>query len=729
MNIVRVALAVPLPRFFDYLYAPDLTPIVGGRVLVPFGSQKRVGIVVDLPASSDVAKEKLKPIIDVLDTESLFNSTTWDWLAWSANYYRAALGDVLFQALPVKLRNGESAVKNDRTFWHITELGKQAFESGELKRAKKQIEALNLLLTQDLEKGNNEISSAIWSALKGKDYVEEIIVPTEQKSWQQALGDNPLANLDNRLTLNKQQALAFSQLLFQEGFNVWLLEGVTGSGKTEIYLQYIEEVLKKGKQVLVLVPEIGLTPQTVRRFQARFNVEIDVLHSNLNDTQRLNVWERARTGQSAIVIGTRSALFTQFSDLGLIILDEEHDGSFKQQDGWRYHARDLGIVLAQKLNIPILLGSATPSLESVNNVQNGKYRHLVLSKRAGNATALRQFVIDLKHQRIQNGLSEPLLQRMQEHLEKGNQVLLFLNRRGFAPVLLCHECGWIDECHHCEKPYTYHQHQRVLRCHHCGAQKTVPMQCGHCGSTHLVTTGLGTEQLEETLKARFPQYNIARIDRDSTARKGKLEGYLDDIQQGKSQILIGTQMLAKGHHFPNVTLVALVNVDNALFSLDFRAEERLAQLYVQVAGRSGRAEKQGEVVLQTHYPDHPLLTTLLEKGYQAFAEETLKLRHNMGLPPFSFQALFKAQCRHSEEAENALSQLASFFYEQKIEGLQVLGPIPAPFSKKAGQYRWQLLLQHVSRKQLQAALSRYSPELIKSSQVRLILDVDPLDLS
>ena len=729
MNIVRVALAVPLPRFFDYLYLPDLTPIVGGRVLVPFGSQKRVGIVVDLPASSDVAKEKLKPIIDVLDAESLFNSTTWDWLSWSANYYRAALGDVLFQALPVKLRNGESAVKNDRTFWRITDLGKQALESGELKRAKKQIEALNLLLTQDLEKGNNEISSAIWSALKGKDYVEEIIVPTEQKSWQQALGDNPLVNLDNRLTLNKQQALAFSQLLFQEGFNVWLLEGVTGSGKTEIYLQYIEEVLKKGKQVLVLVPEIGLTPQTVRRFQARFNVEIDVLHSNLNDTQRLNVWERARTGQSAIVIGTRSALFTQFSDLGLIILDEEHDGSFKQQDGWRYHARDLGIVLAQKLNIPILLGSATPSLESVNNVQNGKYHHLVLSKRAGNATALRQFVIDLKHQRIQNGLSEPLLKRMQEHLEKGNQVLLFLNRRGFAPVLLCHECGWIDECHHCEKPYTYHQHQRVLRCHHCGAQKTVPMQCGHCGSTHLVTTGLGTEQLEETLKARFPQYNIARIDRDSTARKGKLEGYLEDIQQGKSQILIGTQMLAKGHHFPNVTLVALVNVDNALFSLDFRAEERLAQLYVQVAGRSGRAEKQGEVVLQTHYPDHPLLTTLLEKGYQAFAEETLKLRHNMGLPPFSFQALFKAQCRHSEEAENALSQLASFFYEQKIEGLQVLGPIPAPFSKKAGQYRWQLLLQHASRKQLQAALSRYSPELIKSSQVRLILDVDPLDLS
>ena len=505
---------------------------------------------------------------------------------------------------------------------------------------------------------------------------------------------------------------------------------MTGSGKTEIYLQYIEEILKSGKQILVLVPEIGLTPQTVRRFNARFNVEIDVLHSNLTDTQRLYVWDRARSGQSAIVIGTRSALFTQFSNLGAIILDEEHDASYKQQDSWRYHARDLAIVLAQKLNIAVLIGSATPSLESINNVQNGKYQHLVLSKRAGNSTALRHFVIDLKNQNIQNGLSKPLLDRMKAHLEKGNQVLLFLNRRGFAPVLLCHECGWIAQCPHCEKPYTYHQHQNVLRCHHCGAQKTIPRQCGDCGSTHLVTTGLGTEQLEETLKMLFPHYSVARIDRDSTARKGKLEGYLEDIQQGKSQILIGTQMLAKGHHFPNVTLVALVNVDSALFSLDFRAEERLAQLYIQVAGRAGRADKQGEVVLQTHYPDHPLLTTLLANGYQAFAKETLQLRHSMGLPPFTFQALFKAQARHSDLAENCLSQIADFFQSKQITGLQMLGPMPAPFSKKAGQYRWQLLLQHPSRMTLQKALREYQQaELEKNSQVRLILDVDPQDLS
>ena len=730
MKIVRVALAVPLPRLFDYLVSDDVLLQIGMRILVPFGTQKRVAIVADFPTKSDVPEDKLKAILQPLDLAPLFTPIYWDWLHWAANYYQAGLGDVLFQALPVKLRNGESAVKNDRTFWRITDAGKNALEQGLLKRAKKQVEALQCLSETDLEKGNNDFSSAIWSTLNAKGFIEEISIQTTPLSWQQSLGDNPIVNAENRLTLNKQQALAFSQLLFHSGFNVWLLDGVTGSGKTEIYLQYIEEILKLGKQVLVLVPEIGLTPQTVHRFKSRFNVEIDVLHSNLTDTQRLYVWDRARSGQSAIVIGTRSALFTQFSNLGAIILDEEHDASYKQQDSWRYHARDLAIVLAQKLNIAVLMGSATPSLESINNVQNGKYQHLVLSKRAGNSTALRHFVIDLKNQNIQNGLSKPLLERMKAHLEKGNQVLLFLNRRGFAPVLLCHECGWIAQCPHCEKPYTYHQHQNVLRCHHCGAQKTIPRQCGDCGSTHLVTTGLGTEQLEETLKTLFPHYSVARIDRDSTSRKGKLEGYLEDIQQGKSQILIGTQMLAKGHHFPNVTLVALVNVDSALFSLDFRAEERLAQLYIQVAGRAGRADKQGEVVLQTHYPDHPLLTTLLANGYQAFAKETLQLRHSMGLPPFTFQALFKAQARHSELAENCLNQIADFFQSKQIAGLQMLGPMPAPFSKKAGQYRWQLLLQHPSRMTLQKALREYQQaQLEKNSQVRLILDVDPQDLS
>ena len=732
MPFARIALPVPLHRYFDYILPASMKVVVGARVLVPFGMQQRVAVVVDVVEQTDVPEEQLKPVLACLDDTSLFSPESWQFLSWAANYYHTPLGEVLSQALPVKLRQGESAVEKQKIFWKPTALGEQALAQGLLKRSKKQLEALQAA-NDGMEKGNNPFGSGIWSALKAKEYITEIAQEPEIQTWQQQLAGEPIVNKADRLTLNKQQALVFSQLKFTQGFTAWLLDGVTGSGKTEIYLQFIEEILNQGKQVLVLVPEIGLTPQTVSRFQARFNVVIDVLHSNLNDTQRLHVWQRARSGQSAVIIGTRSALFTQFADLGAIIIDEEHDASFKQQDGWRYHARDLAVVYAKQLNIPVLMGSATPCLESLNNVQQGKYQRLCLSEKANQSTSLQQHVIDLKHQSMRNGLSEILIKRMQVHLEKGNQVLLFLNRRGFAPVLLCHECGWMAECRHCDKPYTYHQQHNVLRCHHCSAQKPIPRQCGNCGSTQLITTGLGTEQLEDTLKAIFPNYGIARIDRDTTSRKGKLEGYLEDIQQGKSQILIGTQMLAKGHHFPNVTLVALVNVDSALYSLDFRAEERLAQLYMQVAGRAGRGTQQGEVLLQTHYPEHPLLQSLFQQGYNQFALNALALRKAMGLPPFSSQALFKAQSRHSEDAEHLLAQFAAYLQQVKRDiapELQILGPMPAPFSKKAGQYRWQLLLQHPSRATLHQVLTAFGRDQgDQATKVRWILDVDPLDLS
>ena len=733
MKIVRIALAVPLIRCFDYLLPTDSKVVPGCRVIVPFSNKQRIGIVVDFPTHSDLPIEQLKQIIRCLEEETLFNSDMWKLLHWAANYYHAPLGEVLFSALPVKLRNGESAVEKKRVLWHITPLGQQALQNGNLQRAKKQLQALNALSDNNLEKGNNPFSSAVWSQLKQKEWVEEKECHIEHIDWQQRLQGMPLIRSE-RLTLNRQQALVLSLLLFRQGFTAWLLEGVTGSGKTEIYLQLIEEILKKGRQVLVLIPEIGLTPQTVQRFQARFNVIIDVLHSHLNDNQRLQVWQRARSGQSAIVIGTRSALFTPFSDLGLIVIDEEHDPSFKQQEGWRYHARDLAVVYAKQLDIPLLMGSATPSLESLHNVNEGKYRHLQLLQKAQNSTALEQHIIDLKKQKLYNGLSEILLKKIEHHLSKGNQVLLFLNRRGFAPVLLCHECGWIAECSHCDKPYTYHQQHTVLRCHHCGGQKPLPMQCGNCGSTHLITTGLGTEQLEDRLQKHFPQYRITRIDRDSTARKGQLENRLADIRQGKSQILIGTQMLAKGHHFPDVTLAALVNTDSALFSLDFRAEERLAQLYIQVAGRAGRTEKAGEVILQTHYPTHPLLQNLISGGYAAFAKQALQLRYQAGLPPFTAQILFKAQSRSNEAAERLLEQIAAYFRQWRIENniadMQILGALPAPLSKKAGQFRWQLLLQHQSKSILQKALSDYQQQRFpNASQVRLSWDVDPQDLS
>ncbi|QIW16541.1 primosomal protein N' [Pasteurellaceae bacterium RH1A] len=735
MKLVRIALALPLNRDFDYLLPPDCPAPIGARVLVPFGNQKKVGIVVGFPLQSEVPADKLKPVLAVLDQESIFDKESWSLLNWASRYYHAPLGEVLLSALPTKLRQGESSQPSPPDYFQLTEIGQKALQNGLLNRAKKQLEWLTILskFASFFEKPT-ACPSSIWKALLEKGYLERVEVPLQSFSWQEKLGNQPQCNKDNRLVLNKQQCLVVSRLIYQEGFGAFLLNGVTGSGKTEVYLQVIEAVLKRGQQVLVLVPEIGLTPQTISRFQARFNVEMDALHSNLNDNQRLTAWLRAKQGESAIVIGTRSALFSQFANLGLIIIDEEHDSSFKQQEGWRYNARDLAVMRAKHRNIPIILGSATPSLESLQNVANGKFTQLELQYRAGQAQSVQAQLIDLKTQRVYQGLSESLLSLMKSHLERGNQVMLFLNRRGFAPVLLCHECGWVAQCASCDKPYTYHQKMRVLRCHHCSSQRPIPRQCGHCGSTHLITTGIGTEQLEAVLAERFPAYQISRIDRDSTARKGALEAHLNDIQQGKSQILIGTQMLAKGHHFPNVTLVALVNVDSSLFSTDFRAEERLAQLYVQVAGRAGRAEKQGQVVLQTHYPDHPLLKTLLEKGYADFAQEALKMRQLMSLPPFSSQVLFRATGRDNERVANFCQELTAclqgIIAQNGWQGFQLLGPFNAPMAKKAGHFRWLLLVQHASRGNLQALLAQFDSykEQFLRSDIRFSMDIDPQEM-
>ena len=735
MKIVRIALPVPLNRYFDYLLPETLSVEKGCRVVVPFGHQTQIGIVVDFPQESDLPIEKLKPIQAVLDKSSLFDTEIEKLLHWAANYYHGAIGEVLFNALPVKLRNGEVAERKQLDHFIVTEKGKIALTTGENKRAKKQEDLLKILAGFNAPFVKSaEFSASAWKGLIEKGYIAQFEQAYIAESWQKKLGNRPLVNSQNRLVLNKQQTLVVSRLSYTQGFEAFLLNGVTGSGKTEVYLQAIESVLNQGKQVLVLVPEIGLTPQTIQRFKARFHVEIDALHSNLNETERLNAWLRAKNGESAIVIGTRSALFTQFADLGMIIIDEEHDSSFKQQEGWRYHARDLAILRAKNLQIPIVLGSATPSLESIQNAKSGKYVELTLSARAGSSKNVKHQVIDLKTQRVNAGLSDSLLAMMQKHLSQGNQVMLFLNRRGFAPVLLCHECGWMCECEACEKPYTYHQKQRILRCHHCAAQKVVPRQCGHCGSTNLVTTGVGTEQLEQVLAEKFPHYQISRIDRDSTARKGALEAELQAIRQGKSQILIGTQMLAKGHHFPNVTLVAIVNVDSALFSTDFRSEERLAQLYLQVAGRAGRAEKPGEVVLQTHYPDHPLLKVLLNEGYEAFAQSALQLRQTMQLPPFCAQSLFRATGKNNEQIVNFLQNLTAYFQQKTVElglqGMQILPPFSAPMPKKAGAYRWLFLIQHPSRRLLQQLLAQFEQDKANfaiPSSIRLSLDVDPLE--
>ncbi len=731
MPVVKVALPVPLPRLFDYLLpAGTAEPVTGSRVSVPFGNRKLTGIVTGVAESSDLPLKQLKPIEAVLDSQSLFSPELWRILNWAAGYYHYPAGEVLHHALPVLLRQGKPAQEAPLWQWVINDAGRETtLES--LKRAPKQQQALAALRQRPLYRhqvSEQSFNDAALQALRAKglcDLREHLPPATD---WR-----TDFAIKGERLRLNTDQATAVGAIRAEDDRYVpWLLAGITGSGKTEVYLSVLENILSRGKQALVLVPEIGLTPQTIARFRERFDAPIDVLHSALNDSERLAVWLRARRGESAIVIGTRSALFTPLARPGVIIIDEEHDSSYKQQEGWRYQARDLAVFRAHAENIPIVMGSATPALETLHNVRTGKYRQLNLTKRAGNASAALQQLIDLKGQSLKGGLAPALLGKMRQHLQADNQVLLFLNRRGFSPALMCHECGWLAECQRCDSYYTLHQHQRQLRCHHCDSQRPLPHQCPGCGSTHLIPVGVGTEQLEQQLNTLFPGVPVSRIDRDTTSRKGALEQHLADIHRGGARILVGTQMLAKGHHFPDVTLVSLLDVDGALFSADFRAAERFAQLYTQVAGRAGRAGKQGEVLLQTHHPEHPLLQTLLHRGYFAFADQTLLERQAVQLPPWTSHALFRAEDMDNQQAADFLMQLRNLLEASplKDEMTWLMGPVPSLAPKRSGRWRWQLLLQHPSRKRLQQLLSSSLPLLTTlpaARKVKWTLDVDPVE--
>jgi primosomal protein N' (replication factor Y) len=531
--------------------------------------------------------------------------------------------------------------------------------------------------------------------------------------------------------LNHQQQEALHAILsVKNTFQVLLLDGVTGSGKTEVYLQAINALLQEQKQILVLVPEIGLTPQTIQRFRERFSVPVVALHSGLSERERLNAWGLARTGDAKIVIGTRSAILTPLPHLGLIIVDEEHDLSFKQQDGFRYHARDVAIMRAHFAKIPIVLGSATPALETVSKAQQGKYTHLHLTERAGIAELPQFMVLDIRNKKMEEGLSYALLEEIKSTLARDEQVMLFLNRRGFAPVLMCHVCGWIAHCLRCDARMTYHHDSKRLHCHHCDTQKSIPKTCENCNEIDLQAIGLGTQRLECILEKYFPGVSIARIDRDSTKRKGAMEKLLNSIQSGEHRILIGTQMLSKGHHFPNVTLVSIIDADGGFFSSDFRALERMGQLLLQVAGRAGRMEKPGKVIIQTHHPDHPLLHQLLHENYQQFATTLLKERAETALPPYTFFALFRAEAHVLEHANQFMRTLRSRL-QSTHKTLQLLGPIPAPMPKRAGRHRVQLLVQADNRALLQAFLKKAMIEIdsIKNkSRVRWSLDVDPVEM-
>jgi primosomal protein N' (replication factor Y) len=574
------------------------------------------------------------------------------------------------------------------------------------------------------------------SALRelGFSSIARTLIEKGLAAWQESVISHTEAKApsDPIPVLNPAQETAVRTLIAAMGsFSTTLLFGVTGSGKTEVYLRLAEEALRRGRQTLILLPEINLTPQLEARFRSRLQTEIRVLHSGLTDLERLDAWTGFQSGHCRVLLGTRSALFTPAPELGFIILDEEHDASYKQQEGFRFSAREAAIMRGHLEDIPVVLGSATPAMETLHKVALGKFERLDLPVRAGDATPPRFQLIDIRAERLDEGLSARLIEAIRETLSRGEQVLLFVNRRGFAPVMTCHACGWTATCRHCDTRLVTHQGEGVLRCHHCGFQQTSGNACPDCGSRELLLMGLGTERVEEALCRIFPKAKTIRIDRDTTRRKGQLETYLDSVHAGETDILIGTQMLAKGHHFPQVTLVGILDVDAGLFSSDFRASERTAQLILQVAGRAGRAERQGQVLLQTRHPGHPVLQALIHDGYESFATVCLQEREALMLPPYSHQALIRVDASRKERAIEFLQHLVSLCPTDPNAGVMILGPAPSPLERRGNRYRWQLLLQSSQRRQLHHCLSRIEHHLRENPKrwaVRWSIDIDPIDL-
>lgn len=746
--ILRVAIPTPLRRLFDYLPPGESEATVGpggearvvenypigARVRVPFGRRQLIGVIVEHAANSSVPASKLKSALNLLDRESVVPEPLFKALLWSASYYQHPVGEVLATALPTLLRQGEPLL-DCVELWSATSTSPDA--SNQLSRAPRQAALLSLIQTtgpitlEDMK--HKGFDSSLLKQLQARGLAQshqEICDEQFTVAWE--------APSRHTVSLNKNQQQALAAIETDKGFDCLLLDGVTGSGKTEVYMRAIERTLAAGKQCLLLVPEIGLTPQAVARFTQRFTCPIVLLHSGLSNRERLLAWRDARQGRAGIVIGTRSAVFTPLARPGLIVVDEEHDGSFKQQDGFRYSARDFAIKRAQQEQMPVILGSATPSLESLNNALEARYKHIRLPERAGNAEPASMQIMDIEKEHLDHGFCEAMLVKMEKHLAESNQVLVFINRRGYAPVLQCQSCAWIAECDSCIAQFTVHSRPAGLRCHHCGSARGLPRQCPQCHSARLETLGLGTQKLELFLERRFPAIPVLRIDRDSMRSKSSFDDMIETVESGEPCILVGTQMLAKGHHFTDVTLVAILDADLGLFSADFRGQEHMAQTIVQVAGRAGRGDKRGEVAIQSRHGSHPTLQNLVSLSYGEFAAQLLQERKQGQMPPFSHLALVQVESEQSATAAKFAEQVLT--QARRITGhdagpgsvIQLLGPMPAPMEKRAGRYRWHLLLKSQKRGALQGFLAQLSlavEELKLPRTTRWNLDIDPVELT
>lgn len=727
--VIRVAVPLPIREGLDYLWTGEgPVPRPGCRVLVPVARRSHTGVVLEHPAESPVELNKLKHATTALDEEPIIETDLLETLLWCASYYHHPIGEVISAALPALLRRGRAAGPAPEVRWRLSAAGQEIDKAVLKRRARRQAALLEHLTAAE---------SAADCDLREAGYTRAQLVKLEEKGWLTRFEVEPRARRERAIRepdsppalTDEQRGVLEAIAAVDPGYNAFLLHGVTGSGKTEVYMRLVAEQIRAGRQSLLLVPEISLTPQLVGRLEQRFADHLAVMHSALTDHERLDAWQRCRNGDAGLIVGTRSAVFAPLASPGLVIVDEEHDTSYKQAEGFRYSARDLAVYRAQRLGIPVVLGSATPSLESLHNAEQGRYELLRMPRRIGSAGSPAVRMIDLNHHAVRNGLSTPMLSAIEQHIGSGNQVMLFLNRRGFAPVLFCPECAVAEDCQRCDSRMTIHSASGRLRCHHCGAERALKWACASCGAER-IAVGAGTQRVSDELSALYPTVGIGRLDRDATSRRGSLERVLADLDTGKTQILVGTQMLAKGHDFPNVTLVGVLNADQGLFGTDFRSNERLAQTIIQVAGRAGRAERPGEVLIQSHFPSHPLFECLLAQDYARFAELALAERRATDWPPFSHLVLWRA---------NAVQRAAAFDYLRRLAsaaralgaGIDVHGPAPASMERRGGRYRAQVLLQCARRGPLHSAVdallvqARGWPEARK---VRWAVDVDPTEL-
>ena len=736
MTIVRVALDVPVGRCFDYL-APDATLAdVGRRLLVPFGNRKLVGVALGVAATTDLPPDKLKSALRIFRDAPPLDDHIRAVFCFCADYYHHPIGEVVMNALPPGLRRakpvfGRAGLASMVEVFELTDAGRAIDMASLPTRSVVKRRLLAALqsrgaLRRDEIAALSDSGPRLLKELVTAGWVARGLLPTAGSGATDATRA-PL------LTGEQQHALD-TGIAELDRFAVALLHGVTGSGKTEIYLHLVAEVLARGRQALILVPEINLTPQLEATFHARFpDTPLVSLHSHLAEGERVNHYVAAQTGHARIVLGTRLAVFTPLPHLGLIVVDEEHDNSFKQQEGLRYSARDVAIYRAKQLGIPVLLGSATPSLESYHNATSGRYRLIRLDARAVPDAALPTVRLVTTPRKIHDGVSPAVVEALRQRLERDEQSLVFINRRGYAPVLLCRQCGWTSDCPRCSARLTLHaakgRAQQRLRCHHCGLEAPPPASCPDCGNAELRAVGQGTQRVEAWLAHEFPQARILRVDRDTASSKASLQSFIDRVHGDDVDILVGTQMLAKGHDFPKLTLVAVINADASLYSADFRAEEKLFAQLMQVAGRAGRAGLPGEVLVQTAFADHPLFAALQRHEFAAFADAQLRLRREHHFPPFTHQVLLRVESVNAEAAQD-FTQRAAILAKPLADRVQVFDAVPAPLARLAGRSRWQLLAQCPSRGRLQAFLREWrgALEALAVRDVRWAIDVDPLEL-